>query len=328
MRRYSLGLVALFAGTAMAVGEWQRNPPDAHGPADPHAAPAAAPAAKPAAKPTTPPPAGPAAAKPTTPPPVGGTKAPAAKPAVAPAPKPAEAPAADTPSGPDEALKWLQEGNERWSTGLPKDPNTSDSRRKSVAGGQKPFASILTCADSRIPAERVFDRGVGDLFVIRVAGNPAGPHEAGTIEYGAEHLNIPLLVVMGHTKCGAVAAACSHAHVEGNVASLITAVEPAVARAEKLNPNLKDAELVSVAVKENVWQSIFDLLKSSEVCRERVGKGELRIVGAVYDISSGQVEWMGEHPWQSELIAAFTPATTSPAATPTAEASEPADAHH
>lgn len=323
MRRYSLGLVALFAGTAMAFGEWQLNPPDAHAPAaDPHAAPAA-PAAKPAAKPTTPPSAAPAAAKPMTPPPVGAKAA--AKPAVPPAAKTAEAPDADTASGPDEALKWLQDGNARWVAGNPTDPNISDTRRKSVAAGQKPFATILTCADSRIPAERVFDRGVGDLFVIRVAGNPAGPHEAGTIEYGAEHLNIPLLVVMGHTKCGAVAAACSHAHVEGNVASLIAAVEPAVARAEKLNPSLKDAELISVAVKENVWQSIFDLLKSSEVCRERIGKGELRVVGAVYDIASGQVEWMGEHPWQSELIAAFTaPTTTTPV---TADAEAPSDAH-
>jgi len=218
----------------------------------------------------------------------------------------AHAGSVDEPPSPDDALNALRSGNARWAAGQPQSPNISESRRRALAeGGQHPIATVLTCADSRIPVERVFDQGVGDLFVVRVAGNIAGAHEAGTIEYGAEHLHVPVLIVMGHTKCGAVGAAASHAKVEGNVHSLIKAIAPAVERAESLNPTLKDAELVSAAVRENVWQSVFDLIKSSAVCRERIRAGELRVVGAVYDIGAGTVEWLGEHPWQRELIAAM-----------------------
>lgn len=333
-RRYSLGIFAIIAGTTLALGGWAENPPEHH--ADPHAndghaAPAQKPAA-PAAKPTT---TGVPAAKPVAPPPppavkVGGkpaapaTTTAAARTTATPAATTTTPAAADTetPSNADEALKWLQDGNQRWTAGKDDAPNTSAARRQTVSAGQHPFATVLTCADSRIPVERIFDRGVGDLFVLRVAGNMVGPHEAGTIEYGAEHLQVPLLVVMGHTKCGAVGAAASHGHVEGNIGSLIQAIEPAVARAERLNPSLPAAELTAVAIKENVWQSIFDLLKSSEICRERVAKGELKVVGAVYDISGGGVEWLGEHPWQSELIAAFTPVRDT--APQTAEVASPA----
>lgn len=213
---------------------------------------------------------------------------------------------------PAEALKFLQEGNARWAAGSTQSPNITESRRRTLAeAGQTPFATILSCADSRVPVERVFDRGVGDLFVVRVAGNLAGPHEAGTIEYGAEHLHVPLLVVMGHTRCGAVSAAVAHARVTGNISSLIEAITPAVDRAEALNPSLHDKELVAAAVRENVWQSVFDLIKSSTICRERIRSGELRVVGAVYDIGTGSVEWLGEHPWQRELIAAIDQHETS-----------------
>ncbi len=214
---------------------------------------------------------------------------------------------------PDEAITLLQEGNERWVKSAAEDPHVDASRRKMLADeGQKPFAAVLTCADSRIPVERVFDRGVGDVFVMRVAGNVAGPHEAGSIEYAAEHLHVPLLVVMGHTKCGAVGAAASHAKLEGNVPSLITAIEPAVERAKKLNPAADDKQLASLAVSENVWQTIFDLLKTSGPVRDMVSKGELKVVGAVYDIADGKVQWLGEHPWQAELVVAFSKSSKEP----------------
>ncbi len=210
------------------------------------------------------------------------------------------------PTG-DEAMKLLQEGNERWAKSSPEDPHNEASRRKILADeGQRPFAAVLTCADSRIPVERVFDRGVGDVFVMRVAGNVAGPHEAGSIEYAAEHLHVPLLVVMGHTKCGAVGAAASRAKPEGNVSSLMMAIEPAVERAKKLNPAADDKQIAVLAVSENVWQTIFDLLKTSGPVREMVSKGELKVVGAMYDIADGKVLWLGEHPWQAELVVAFT----------------------
>lgn len=206
---------------------------------------------------------------------------------------------------PDAALKLLQEGNERWVSGKFENPNTNAERRTQQANdGQTPFATVLTCADSRLPVERVFDRGVGEVFVIRVAGNVAGPHEAGTIEYGAGHLNSRLLVVMGHTKCGAVAAACSGAKIEGNVGSLVENIKPAVDRA-KTNTNAEGAALASAAVKENVWQSVFDLLRTSPELCKMVRSGHVKVVGAVCDVATGKVEWMGEHPWQDALVQAF-----------------------
>lgn len=212
----------------------------------------------------------------------------------------------DRPS-PEDALKQLEEGNTRWVSGSENGANLDARRRTDTAeNGQTPFAAILTCADSRIPVEHVFDQGVGDLFVVRVAGNTAGMPQTGSLEYGVEHLHTSVLVVLGHTKCGAVSAAATHADVHGNIAALVKTIEPSVERAQKLNPTLGEKDLVPAAIRENVWQSVFDVLKSSEPCRTAVAKGELKVVGAVYDISTGKVEWLGEHPWQSELIAAFS----------------------
>lgn len=206
----------------------------------------------------------------------------------------------------DEAFSMLMEGNARWVSNRVDAPATSPERRGATSsGGQHPFATIITCADSRLPVERMFDRGVGELFVTRVAGNIAGPSETGTIEYGVGHLHTPLLVVMGHARCGAVAAAASGARVHGQVAGILAKVAPAVDRARRQNPSLKGDELVAAAVKENVWQTVFDLLKQSDDLRTRVRQGELRIVGAVCELSTGHVEFMGEHPWQTELMTAL-----------------------
>ncbi|MFZ4576372.1 MAG: carbonic anhydrase, partial [Phycisphaerales bacterium] len=176
------------------------------------------------------------------------------------------------------------------------------------------FVTVLTCADSRLPVERIFDRGVGDVFVVRVAGNVAGDSETGTIEYGVEHLNTPLLVVMGHTKCGAVAAAASGAQLHGKLAGLIDHIGPAVERARKNNPAADDAQIAQLAITENVWQTVYDLYKSSPEVLEKVENGELKVVGALCDISTGKVEWLGEHPWQSELLTALkaAPADAGP----------------
>lgn len=214
----------------------------------------------------------------------------------------------------DEALAQLKAGNERWVSGNVTNPNISTQRRQEVTeNGQKPFATIFTCADSRLPVERIFDRGVGDIFVTRIAGNVVADTEAGTIEYAVEHLKTPLLVIMGHTKCGAVAAAVANQPVHGKIAALVTSIRPAVERATRNNPRATPEELARIAVKENVWQSIFDLLKSSDVVREKLAAGQIRIIGAVCDISTGKVEWMGEHPWQAELVNALEthPANTA-----------------
>ena len=242
-----------------------------------------------------------------------GTRTPETK--AKPKSEPAAASHADVAKAmdPDAALKLLQEGNERWVSGKFENPNTNSERRTQQAtDGQSPFVTVLTCADSRLPVERVFDRGVGEVFVIRVAGNVAGPHEAGTIEYGAGHLNSRLLVVMGHSKCGAVAAACSGAKIEGNVGSLVENIKPAVDRA-KSNTNAEGAALTSAAIRENVWQSVFDLLRTSPDLCKMVKAGQVKIVGAVCDVSNGKVEWMGEHPWQDALVQAFTGRDTATA---------------
>lgn len=292
-------LVALPAGLLMA---FTASPPDdGHGK---HPAPA-----KPAS--STPPPAI-KRIEPAKP----ATKA-APKPAPAhdedeheePAPKPKAAPEAPEEINADRAMTLLRDGNARWVSGKPTSPNTGAERLQMLSDkGQKPFVTIITCSDSRIPVERVFDRGAGDLFVVRVAGNRAGDSETGTVEYGIEHLKTPVLLVMGHTKCGAVGAAASGAKLHGKVADLVRGIEPAVERAKRNNPGADEATITALAVKENVWQTIFDLYKSSPEVREMVQRSEVRVIGSVYDIATGKVEWMGEHPWQQELLRAMAPA--------------------
>ncbi len=213
---------------------------------------------------------------------------------------------ADTPKTAEEALTLLREGNQRWLDGSVQNPSVSAVRRKATADlGQRPFAVVLTCADSRIPVERVFDRGVGEVFVARVAGNIAGQHESGTIEYALEHLGAPVLVVMGHSKCGAVKATVDGGQATSNIASLLESIRPAVDRAKKLNPSLEGAELIEAAVRENVWQSVFDLYKGSPMIVEMVRSGKVKVVGAVLDISTGRVDWLGEHPWQEAIVGAL-----------------------
>jgi carbonic anhydrase len=229
-----------------------------------------------------------------------------------------------------EALSMLKEGNARWVSGAVQHPNTDSARRESVAAGQKPFVTIVTCADSRVPVERLFDRGVGEVFVIRVAGNVAGDSETGTIEYGVGHLKTPLLVVMGHTRCGAVAAAADNADVHGKVASLVNRIKPAVERAKRNNPGLAGPDLAAATVRENVWQTMYDLFAGSSELRDATQTGRLMVVGAVYDLSTGKVEFMGAHPWQNEIFDALARREASPAQAP-ANKTEHADAdgeHH
>lgn len=222
----------------------------------------------------------------------------------------------DVPTTPDAAIEALKAGNERWVSGKTKSPNTSSERRESTAAnGQKPFATIYTCADSRLPVERMFDQGVGDVFVLRIAGNVIGAHETGTIEYGVEHLHTPVLVVMGHTQCGAVTAACSNVHASESVESLLKEIKPAIDRARLLHPEATDAKLVEYAVNENVWESVFQLFRNSETVRTLVQEGKVKVVGAVCNISTGKVDFLGEHPWQSQLLQAMAATESNVAST-------------
>lgn len=202
----------------------------------------------------------------------------------------------------DEALKFLQEGNERFVGGKPERPNQAAERRLSVAKGQAPFATIIGCSDSRVPVEEIFDRGIGDVFVVRVAGNVCGIDEVASAEYGAGHLHTPLIVILGHTSCGAVTAVATGAEVGGNIPKLVQEIVPAVERSRARG--LTGDALVADAVVENVWQSISSLFHRSGEIGELVRDGKVRVVGAVYDLADGKVKWLGPHPLQDSLLPA------------------------
>jgi carbonic anhydrase len=204
----------------------------------------------------------------------------------------------------DEAYALLQDGNARFVAGETIAYHEDAARRKETAdNGQKPFVSVLTCSDSRVPAEIVFDQGIGDVFVVRVAGNVADTDEIGTLEYGVGHLNTPLLVVLGHTKCGAVTAVCEKAEVHGSIPQLVDNIIPAVAKAQAAFPDLQGKALAPEAVKFNVYQAMADILSRSEEVRHLIKSQKLMVIGAIYDISSGKVEWLGGHPEQASFFA-------------------------
>ncbi|MBX3739054.1 MAG: hypothetical protein KF715_20370 [Candidatus Didemnitutus sp.] len=203
----------------------------------------------------------------------------------------------------DAALQRLADGNTRFVAGDFRHPNLTPERRAEIANGQTPFATILTCSDSRVPAEAIFDQGLGDLFLVRVAGNVAKTDEIGSIEYGTGHLGTPLLVVMGHSSCGAVKAVVDGAEVHGNIPELVAPIVPVVEKTKAVNPGLPGAQLLAKAVEANVWQSIDTIFENSATVRDLVKAGKLKVVGAVYDLASGEVQVKGEHPEQARLLA-------------------------
>jgi carbonic anhydrase len=194
---------------------------------------------------------------------------------------------------PDDAMRRLADGNARYVAQSQQRPHQdADRRHETYSGGQHPFAAVLSCADSRAPVELIFDAGIGDLFVVRVAGNVASVDEIGTLEYGVEHLGINMILVMGHTKCGAVTAVVDHAHVRPNVEKLVEPIVPAAEAARKIHPQLSGGNLVEQAIRINVNQSIENLIRHSDLLRQRVAAGTLKIVGVVYDLNSGELDWL------------------------------------
>lgn len=222
----------------------------------------------------------------------------------------------------DASLMLLREGNARFITGKPQHPHQDAERRLDVAKGQEPFATILACSDSRDPVELIFDRGVGDLFVVRVAGNIAGLSELATVEYGIGHLNTPMLVVMGHTKCGAVTAVANGAELHGHLHVLADKIQPAVDKTKAGKPD--PDELVPRCIQANVWQTIEDIIKQSSVVREKLAEGKLSIIGAIYDLEQGKVSWLGQHPAEDSLVALASQAATDASLAPKADAHGPA----
>ncbi len=202
----------------------------------------------------------------------------------------------------EDALIRLKEGNQRFIENERTFPHSDIKRLQEVAAGQHPFATVITCSDSRVPPEYFFDVGFGDIFTIRVAGNVCDTDEVGSIEYGVDHLGTPLMVVLGHRHCGAVTAVVNNAEVHGNIPELIDNIIPAVQRAKQEHSDLHGEALIETAIRENVWQAIQDLLNKSPITKERVKDGHLKIVGAILDIETGKVEWLGTHPQQKTLL--------------------------
>lgn len=193
----------------------------------------------------------------------------------------------------DDAIKMLMDGNDRFVAGTPSRPHQTAARLcETFTGGQHPYAAVLSCADSRVPVELVFDAGIGDLFVVRVAGNVADVDEVGTIEYGVEHLGITAIAVIGHVKCGAVTAVVDGAHVTPNIAKLVDNIAPAANEARQASPQVTGAKLVARAIRTNVRYATAELTGRSPLLKKYVDSGKLKIVGGVYDLHTGQVDWL------------------------------------
>lgn len=190
---------------------------------------------------------------------------------------------AKTDLTPDQALEALIEGNQRFTARKRESPHQDMARLHEVAKGQNPFASILGCADSRVPAEIVFDQGLGDLFVCRIAGNIAIPEEIGSLEFGSLVLGTKVIMVLGHERCGAVEATIKGAQVPGQIATLLEAIKPAVGRAEG-----QSGDQLENTCKANILLQV-EKLKSSPVISQLIEEGKLKVVGGYYDLDSGEV---------------------------------------
>lgn len=194
----------------------------------------------------------------------------------------------DTMKGvaPDEAILRLMEGNGRFTSGEVTHPNQNANRRQQTARTQSPFAIIVTCSDSRVVPEFIFDQGIGDLFVVRVAGNTVDPLAIGSIEYAVAHLNSQLIVVMGHERCGAVSAALGeadgHGHLDGSLPAVVEGIRPAVATAKG-----QTGDLLENAIKANVRNMVAKLSESNGPTAARVKAGSLRVIGMRYDLDTG-----------------------------------------
>lgn len=195
--------------------------------------------------------------------------------------------APETPTTPRAALTALLDGNRRFVTGRPRHPHQSVDRLHEVAAGQHPFAVLLGCADSRVSPELLFDQGIGDLFDDRVAGNIVDDLLLGSMEYAIEEFAPPLLLVLGHERCGAVAATldaiATGSTAPGHIQAIVDALTPIV------EPYVNDPDGVEKAVRANVRAQVATLIASSDIIREKVEHRRLAVVGARYDLDTGVV---------------------------------------
>jgi carbonic anhydrase len=191
----------------------------------------------------------------------------------------------DAPPAGDQALQRLVEGNQRYVANELKHPDQTAERRADLVKGQSPFAIVLTCADSRVAPEIIFDQGLGDLFVLRNAGNILDDHTLGSIEYAVEHLHVNLIIVLGHEQCGAVSAAAAGGHAPGHIRSVVEALEPAVEQAKD-----QPGDKIDNSVRANARRMAEIITRVEPILNEAVKAGKLKVVSARYDLKSGQVD--------------------------------------
>ncbi len=191
---------------------------------------------------------------------------------------------------PAEAISKLKEGNGRYTNGNLQHPGQTAERRAELAKTQHPFATILSCSDSRVPPEIVFDQGLGDLFIVRVAGNVINDEGLGSIEYSVDHLGTRLIVVLGHQSCGAVKAAretiAAKGKAPGHIESLVTAIKPAVEATAK--------DDLDTTVKANVKHVVQALRSSTPILKSKVDSGDVQVIGGYYSLDTGAVTFLGD----------------------------------
>ena len=192
------------------------------------------------------------------------------------------------------ALELLQEGNKRFVNNLKVNRNLLQQANE-TSDGQHPFAVILSCIDSRTSAELIFDQGLGDVFSVRIAGNIINEDILGSMEFGCKVAGSKIIVVLGHTKCGAVKGACDHVEM-GNLTALLSKIRPAVDDEETItqNRNSNNAEFVEKVAVINVKRTVKSILQRSPILKEMIEKGEIGIVGGTHDITTGQVSFFDE----------------------------------
>lgn len=187
---------------------------------------------------------------------------------------------------PQIAHQMLVDGNQRFVANKKASRNLNEQIRD-TSEGQYPFAAVLSCIDSRVPAEIIFDQGIGDIFSARVAGNIVNEDILGSLEYSCKVAGSKLIVVLGHTKCGAVTAACKHVEL-GNITALLSKIKPAV---EKVNKEVTPDSIEETAI-VNVALSIENIRKESPILAEMESQGEIQIIGASYDVGTGKVHFI------------------------------------
>ncbi|TDT46118.1 carbonic anhydrase [Maribacter spongiicola] len=194
---------------------------------------------------------------------------------------------------PKKSLDFLKEGNQRFQNNLKANRNLLE-QVNDTSEGQFPFATILSCIDSRVSAELVFDQGLGDIFSVRIAGNFVNEDILGSMEFGCKLAGTKLIVVLGHTSCGAIKGACDHARL-GNLTALINKIEPAVDAVKEPTDeslrNSKNLDFVDRVAAKNVELTIENIRKHSPVLAEMEENDEVLIVGAMYDIATGEVDF-------------------------------------